>query len=244
MGNFPGMNVNIFLWLCVAFLVADYPLQTNKVFEFRYKYRLGGLLHVIIHFLAAFVLLFPYLLGWQIWVVLVVTNVAHFFIDTVSKKNIWMFVGDHAAHFALILLGAVFAAEAEPLVLPTPLSEVYFSNGFLIYLIGYLAATYMGGIVIYFLKMTFRPDYAGRGIYGYEKFSGVLARAATVTGVLLGAKVHPAFFATVPVGEGLRLAHVMSKSEENPHYRDVYYGDTVISFVYAAAIGTALAFVG
>jgi hypothetical protein len=239
MGNF----TNILLWLCVAFVVADYPLQTNFVFAFRYKYRYGGILHVAIHFVVGAVFLFPYLLNWRMWVVLVVLNVLHYFIDTVSKKNIWMFFADQAAHLVLIVAGAFFAAGAVPMVLPETIARYYFSTSFPLYIIGYIAATFVGTIVIYFVKMTFRSDYAGRGIFGYEKSTGVLSRAATVTAILLGARYHPVLFLAAPVGEGLRLAHVMSKSKDDHQYRDVYYFDVILSFVYAAAIGIALAFI-
>ncbi|UCE27500.1 MAG: DUF3307 domain-containing protein [Candidatus Coatesbacteria bacterium] len=239
MGNF----VNISLWLCVAFLVADYPLQTNFVFAFRYKYKYGGIFHVSIHFVMGTVFLFPYLINWQIWVVLVVLNVLHYFIDTVAKKNIWMLFADQAAHLVLIVAGAFFAAGAIPMALPDTVARYYFSTSLPLYLIGYIVATFAGTIVIYFVKMTFRSDYTGRGIFGYEKFTGVLSRAATVTAILLGARYHPALFLAAPLGEGLRLAHIMSKTKDDRQYRDVYYLDVILSFVYAAAIGTALTFV-
>jgi hypothetical protein len=238
-----GSFTNIFLWLCVVHLVADYPLQTNFVFSFRYKYKHGGLLHVGIHFVIGAVFLLPYLLNWQIWVVLAVSNVIHYFIDKISKTNLWMFLGDQAAHLAIIAAGAFVAAGAVPMALPDTVGHYYFSTSLPLYVIGYLAATFMGTIVIYFIKVTFRPDYAGRGIFGYEKFAGALARAATVTAILLGARYHPAFFLTAPAGEGLRLAHVFWKSENRGQYKDVYYADIIISFVYAAAVGAALTFV-
>ncbi len=239
MGNF----TNIFLWLCVAFLVADYPLQTNFVFAFRYRYKYGGVLHVAIHFVVGVVFLIPYLHNWRIWVVLVVLNALHYFIDTISKKNIQMFFGDQAVHLILIVAGAFFAAGAAPMFLSETVARYYFSTSFPLYLIGYVAATFAGTIVIYFVKMTFRSDYAGRGIFGYEKFTGALSRAATVTAILLGARYHSVLFLTAPVGEGLRLAHIMSKSNDGNQYRDVYYLDVILSFVYAAAIGIALTFV-
>jgi hypothetical protein len=234
---------NIFLWLCVVHLVADYPLQTNLVFGFRYKYKYGGLLHVGIHFVVGAVFLFPYILNWQIWVVLAVSNVIHYFIDTVAKKNIWMFLGDQAAHLVIITAGAFVAASAAPMALPDAVARYYFSTSFPLYVIGYLAATYMGTIVIYFVKVTFRSDYAGRGIFGYEKFTGVAARAVTVTAILLGARYHPAFFLAAPAGEVLRLAHVLWKKEDGGQYKDVFYADIIISFIYAAAVGAALTFV-
>jgi len=234
---------NIFLWLYVAFLVADYPLQLNVVFRVRYKYRYGGLLHVGIHFLSGLFFLLPYLVHWQIWALFTATIILHYFIDTVNKKSVWMLLADHAAHFGLIAVLAWLARNLQPAPLPALCARWYLDPAVPLYGIGYLAATYAGTIFIFFLKMTFRPGYFGRPLLGYEKTTGVIARAVTATAVILGFKLTPAFFAVAPVPELLRLYRVWTRRGEDGHYRDVYIWDVAVSFVWAAAIGVALSFV-
>jgi len=238
-GQFP----NIFLWLVVAFLVADYPLQLNVVLQIRYKYRYGGALHAAIHALAGFFFLYPYLGHWQIWAAYGATIVAHYFIDTVSKKNVFMLLGDQAAHFLLMAAVAFLCRGLAPLALPPLLARYYFDVHIPLYITGYLAATFAGTIVIYFLKMTFRRGYGPRPILLYEKTTGVLSRALVVTAVLLGFKLSPAFFFLAPVGDLLRLYQVVTLRGDDRAYKNVYVADVIISFVYAAAIGAALALV-
>jgi hypothetical protein len=233
----------ILLWLIAAFLIADYPLQSNLVFEIRYKYKFGGLLHVAIHTLAGLFLLYPYLTHWQIWVAFGATIVLHFFIDTVSKTNIFMWAADQGAHLALIVGVAFLCRHLQPVPLPDIVAEYYFNAPFALYVIGGLAATFAGTIFIFFAKMTFRKDYQTRPISLYEKTTGVFSRAIVVTAIILGFKLTPAFFFIAPVPDLLRLYQVVTLRGKEKHYKDVYPGDLLISFAYAAAIGVALAFI-
>jgi hypothetical protein len=233
----------ILLWLIAAFLIADYPLQWNFVFEIRYKYKFGGLLHVAIHALAGLFLLYPYLTHWQIWVAFGATIVLHYFIDTVSKTNIYMWLLDQASHIGLIVGAALLCRHVQPISLPAVVAKYYFNVPFALYVIGFVAATFAGTIVIFFLKSTFRKDYGVKPIQLYEKTTGAVSRAIVVAVVILGFKLTPAFFFIAPVPDLLRLYHVVTLRGEDDHYKDVYPLDVLISFVYAAAIGVALAFV-
>lgn len=233
----------IFLWLTAAFLIADYPLQSNLVFAIRFKYKFGGLLHVAIHALAGLFLLYPYLSHWEIWLAFGATIVLHYFIDTVSKKNIFMWLADQGSHIALIVGVALICRNLQPIQLPDAIAKYYFDTSFALYVIGYVAATFAGTILIFFVKSTFRSDYEARPILLYEKTTGVISRAIVVTAIILGFKVTPAFFFISPVPDLLRLYQVVTLRNEENHYKDVFPSDIVISFLYAAAIGVALAFV-
>jgi hypothetical protein len=114
---------------------------------------------------------------------------------------------------------------------------------FALYVIGYLAATFAGTIFVFFVKATFQKDYQTRRILLYEKTTGVLSRAIVVTAIILGFKLTPAFFFVAPVPDLLRLYQVVTLRGDERHYKDVYPADVLISFLYAAAIGVALAFV-
>jgi hypothetical protein len=232
----------IALWLITAFLVADYPLQSNLVFEFRYKYKYGGLLHVAIHALVGLVFISPYLTHWQVWAAFGATIFLHYFIDTVSKSNIFMWLVDQSAHILLILGAAFLCRNLQPIELPAVVARYYFSVPFALYVIGYLAAAFAGTILILFVKLTFLRDYKPRPLLTYEKLTGVISRAIVVTAVILGVKVSPAFFFAAPVPDLIRLYLVLSRRGDEKHYRDIYVQDVIISFVYAAAIGVALSF--
>ncbi len=233
----------ILLWLIAAFLIADYPLQSNLVFQIRYRYKFCGLLHVAIHALAGLFLIYPFLVHWQIWVAFGATIVLHYFIDTVSKTNILMWLADQAVHVALIAGVALLCRNLQPVPLPEVVAKYYFNVPFAFYVIGYLAATFAGTILVFFVKVTCQQDYQTRPILLYEKTTGVLSRAIVVTAIILGFKLTPAFFFVAPVPDLLRLYQVVTLRGEERHYKDVYPADVLISFLYAAAIGVALAFV-
>jgi hypothetical protein len=233
----------IFLWLTAAFLIADYPLQSNLVFALRYKYRFGGLLHVALHALAGLFFVYPYLGHWQIWVTFGATIVLHYFIDTISKKNIFMWLADQGSHLLLIFGVALLCRHLTPIALPEVVAKYYFNASVAVYVIGYVAATFAGTILVFFMKSTFRRDFEARPILFYEKTTGVVSRAIVVTAVLLGFKVTPAFFFVSPVPDLLRLYQVVTQRHDEKHYKDVYPSDILISFLFAAAIGVALAFV-
>jgi len=233
----------IFGWLVVAFLVADYPLQSNVVFQFRYKYRFGGLLHVAIHAFTAFFFLYPFLNHWQLWAAVGATIICHYPIDTVTKKNIFMWVGDQAAHIALIALAAFVGRNLAPVTLPPLLSRYYFNLSFIVYIIGYLTATFVGTIFVLFVNMTFRRGYEARPILLYEKATGVIARAIVTTAMLLGFKLTPAFFLLAPVPDLLRIYQIVTLRGDAETYKGIYVSDIIVSFFFAAGIGAALAFV-
>ncbi len=239
MNQFPYIT----LWLVVAFLLADYPLQSNLVFQIRYKYKYGALLHIAIHALAGLFLLYPYLGHWQVWAAFGATIALHYFIDTVNKKNIYMWLADQAAHIGLIALVGVLCRNLQPAALPDVITAYYFDTTIAWYIIGYLVATFAGTIFIFFVKVTFRPGHKPGPILPYEKTTGVVARALVVTAIILGFKLTPAFFFVAPVPDLLRLYQVITMRGAEGHYKDVYPTDVVVSFVYAGAAGIALALI-
>jgi hypothetical protein len=237
--------IYILLWFTVGFLIADYPLQLNVVFQLRYKYRHGGLVHVAIHAVTGLFFIYPYLAHWQIWAAFAATTVAHYFIDTLNKKNIFMWLGDQVTHLLLIAAVACLCRNLQPTLLPAPFAPYYLNIPFALYVVGYLTAGFTGTIFVFFVKQTWWRDYRGapRPILLYEKVTGVLARVMVVTAVVLAFKISPAFLLVAPVPDLFRIYHVLSSRGAERHYKNVYVPGIVISFLYAAAIGVALAFV-
>lgn len=228
----------IFLWLIIAHILADFPLQTNRVFAARYKYKFGGIIHVSIHYIVGLILLFPYLASWEFWLSFTAVTIIHYFIDTIKKGNIWAFVLDQVSHL-IVLAGVAFLCRGVvSLNIPDWLSIYYLNTNLLVYLIGYLTAAYIGTIVVLFLKS---DKYRKKPPTGYEKITGVLARVATLTCVILAFKLHWGFAVLIPIPETIRFLIVYSK-RKLPHlpYRNITPRDVVVSFIYTLIVAIPL----
>jgi hypothetical protein len=175
------------------------------------------------------------------WVFYGATIAIHYLVDTVNKKNIWMWFGDQAIHLVLIGVVAWLCRDLQPFALPAAVARWYFDPALPVYVIGYVLAAFAGTIFIYFIKMTFVPDYGPRPILTYEKATGVIARAATLTAVILGFKISPAFFVVAPIPEMIRLAAVLAKRGDGGDHRNVYPLDVGISFVFTLVLAAGLA---
>lgn len=95
-----------FLALLLAHLLADFPLQTNRIFRLKIKGNLGLVLHVMIHIIMAALLLRQ---PDQYLDLLFVLGLAHFMTDWIkirfSGNPQWPgFVLDQLAHLAAIVL--------------------------------------------------------------------------------------------------------------------------------------------
>lgn len=95
-----------FLALLLAHLLADFPLQTNRIFRLKIAGNLGLALHVLIHIVMAAVLIQQ---PGQHLDLLLILGLAHFVTDWIkvrfSSNPQWPgFVLDQLAHVAAILL--------------------------------------------------------------------------------------------------------------------------------------------
>ena len=228
----------ILLWLIIAHIIADFPLQTNKVFAARYKYKYGGLIHVFIHFAVGIILLFPYLASWEFWLSFAVVTTLHYFIDTIKKTNIWAFILDQMSHFLLLSGVALLCCRVTAMNVPDWFGAYYYNLNLLVYIIGYLAAAYVGIIVILFLKPGENKD---KPPTVYEKTTGALARVATLTCVILAFNLHWAFAVLIPVPETVRLIIVLSR-RNLPHipYKNIFPRDIIVSFAYTLLLAIPL----
>lgn len=77
--------MSIFLWLLVAHFLADFPLQTNKVYKLKCTNFVGGLVHGGGVLLALLVILFPYLDSPQAWIGIATIVCGHFIQDAAQE---------------------------------------------------------------------------------------------------------------------------------------------------------------
>lgn len=111
-----------FTALYLAHLIADFPLQTNRIYRLKTESSQGILLHVAIHLLVASILVEDALTHWPVFLVL---GTAHFFIDWAKLRypvyryrQTPGFILDQFAHLLTIILIAAWQPEL-PIVLPS-----------------------------------------------------------------------------------------------------------------------------
>lgn len=108
-----------FTVLYLAHLIADFPLQTNRIFELKAQGNRGILLHVGIHLLVAAVLIQN---SYRYWYIFLLLGIMHFAIDWAKlrlpgRRQAPGFILDQFAHVASILI-LVGLWPAVPAVMP------------------------------------------------------------------------------------------------------------------------------
>lgn len=102
----------MFIRLILAHVIADFPLQTNNIYNYKEKSKLGILLHVSIHFLTSYFLLYKIFNLKLLGIVLLITLI-HFFQDWVKLylqnrielfDSIFALILDQVLHIFIIFL--------------------------------------------------------------------------------------------------------------------------------------------
>ena len=116
--------MTIFAALYLSHLIADFPLQTNRIYRLKTESNQGILLHVAIHLLVASILIENSLRNWP---VLLVLGIAHFLIDWTKLRypgyrQTPSFLLDQFAHLLTVLVLAVWRPDLTAVL---PLSVMW-----------------------------------------------------------------------------------------------------------------------
>jgi hypothetical protein len=108
--------MTIFFTLLLAHLIADFPLQTNRIFAMKLKSSKGIAIHVLIHVAVTALLIREPVIHWRLFIILAIT---HFLIDWLklrypTQRQVPGFLLDQILH--LIVLG--FLAAVSPTIRP------------------------------------------------------------------------------------------------------------------------------
>lgn len=109
--------LEVFLTFLLAHLIADFPLQTNKLILLKKKGSLGIFIHVLIHLGVASVLLRDPLANWQL---LLLLSCIHWVIDwtkiAMGSDSLSGFVCDQVAHLIsiVLLVGIAYGIDIVP----------------------------------------------------------------------------------------------------------------------------------
>jgi hypothetical protein len=111
--------MNVLFTLVLAHLIADFPLQTNRIFAMKLRSNRGIAFHVFIHLIITGLLIKEPLSHLPLFIILAVT---HFSIDWLklrfpAQRQVPGFLVDQVAHLTVLLFLAAITADAQP-VLP------------------------------------------------------------------------------------------------------------------------------
>lgn len=141
----------LYLRLVLAHFIADYPLQTNRVYQLKIKGMRGQFLHAGIHALTYTLFLFPYWSQPQVWLFVPLIGSLHLVIDILKVKMIdrtklpvlFTYTLDQVLHLSSLLL--IFLFPFSQIIPPASASQLlswYWNDSVVIFWIGFLFATY------------------------------------------------------------------------------------------------------
>ncbi len=177
----------------LAHFIADFPLQTDKIFALKSKYSWGVIVHGSIAGILGFVFAARYLKYPDIVGYLFLLWATHIIIDRVKlilnkrmgKENVYLFLSDQVIHLFLIFSVCQTPNAKIPLPLNIPIiGKLCNSDLFVQYLIGYIIVTYVVMILIFSLKSTFKKPASIPGVK--KKLFEFTERGLITTFVILG----------------------------------------------------------
>ncbi|MDZ7263883.1 MAG: DUF3307 domain-containing protein [candidate division KSB1 bacterium] len=216
------------IWLLVlAHFVADFPLQSDKIFALKSKYKWGLLPHVFISFLASLIVAFPYVQSIHFWYVISFLAVIHLLLDWLKLLATQKLTGDSLVIFLLdqfLHLFFIWLACAHIFYVPPPqvdnhpLLMLYLENKVSIILSGLIFAVFGGSVLLHYIEgIVLRlANDSNQQINRPFKFKmrdwGYLERLLVTLGIILGGW----FLMLIPLALIPRLLLLKSANDRLP----------------------------
>lgn len=153
--------MNVFWLLILAHLIADFPLQSDKVYAIRLNCKWGFLLHIGIYFITNLIVSFPLLKFSAFWFAVLFLTATHLVEDwlkvALTKKtvqdSIFIFLIDQLIHLFLIWLASfVLFKIPEPEISNQFMANNFYNQKSLLILIALVFSVFSGGILIYYIR--------------------------------------------------------------------------------------------
>ncbi len=114
--------MNILIYFILAHLIGDFVFQPKKLVKWKMKNKVGGLVHALIHFVITTLVLLPFILNNNEWLLALIFLISftHFWIDEAKinyslkhDKKIPPFFLDQLVHFVVILASYFLIKHVE-----------------------------------------------------------------------------------------------------------------------------------
>jgi hypothetical protein len=156
--------MNLFWLLILAHFIADFPLQSDKIFALKSKYSWGVLPHIFISFMTNLVVAFPYVGFKKFWLAILFLAISHFLLDwlkvLLTKKllndSIFTFLLDQILHIFFIWICCFYLFD-----IPSPdinnrlVLSYYLNKKIILALTGLVFSIFGGGVLIHYIRKTF-----------------------------------------------------------------------------------------
>ncbi len=154
--------MQLFYRLLLAHVIADFPLQTNKIFKVKNNTEWGVLFHTLIVLIFSLLLTFPYLKDPKVIIIIIIIFLSHTVIDKLkleyskktNKASTRILLLDQALHITIIALLTFNFTETYLLspqithVFFNDLIDIYNNDIFIISLIGYITSIFFIPIIL------------------------------------------------------------------------------------------------
>jgi len=164
--------MHLFYRLLLAHIIADFPLQTNIVFNLKAYKKWGVMLHSSIVLLLSLILSIEYLVQIKVVIIIITIFITHTIIDKfkikITKKyknhDLFFFIIDQLLHILIIFILTFNLTQKYSFVPKTgfrllnTLIEIYNNDIFILCLIGYFTSVYVIPILLTFVRDTKNQD--------------------------------------------------------------------------------------
>lgn len=177
----------LFKLLVLAHLVADFPLQSARVYRLKMMHLAGQLPHAGIALATMGVACYPLSGDWSFWAFATAVALLHLLIDALKVDlgersawggSLWAFLLDQSLHLAVLALVVLTPLPSSPALRGSALARLD-DAGALTFAILFLVATFGG---VYLLSAARRTLFETGGETlppgGFEKYYGVAERGA------------------------------------------------------------------
>jgi len=155
--------MNLFWLLILAHFIADFPLQSDKIFALKSKYKWGLIPHIIISFITNLFIAFPYLGFKDFWFAVLFLAIIHFLLDWLkilfTKKflndSMFIFLLDQMLHIFFIWLTCLYLLDIpSPEIKNKFVMNYYFNKKVILPLTGLVFSIFGGGVIIHYIRQT------------------------------------------------------------------------------------------
>ncbi len=193
--------MNLIWLLILAHFVADFPLQSDKIFALKSKYKWGLLPHIFISFLASLIVAFPYIQSIHFWYVISFLAAVHLLLDWLKllatqkwvADSMFVFLLDQCLHLFFIWLACTHLFQVpSPQVNNYPWLSAYLDRKLSIILSGLIFAVFGGGVLLHYiqgiaLRLANDSNQANHRPFRFSMRDwGYLERLVGTLGIILG----------------------------------------------------------
>jgi len=203
-------------------MIADFLLQTDRVFKIKVKYKWGVLLHGGIVALTTAIFLLPYLSNPIIICLFVLGALVHIFQDKakitynlqIERNNLWTFLLDQIGHIAVLAIISYGASNINNPVYPGPeiFERIYKNDQIMYFAIWFVLITYTTAIMQEYIKKIITGDTKEQIIWPTptQKYLEILERALISLCIYFGSYWYAGAIAAALMG------YLMVRAKKSP----------------------------